>query len=97
VINKVAFESLFKAGEFDFYFDHKASNWFLQRLRFPGRAQSGKWKQSGEVKPIDPQLAPRHFVLQSRSSPFDQRRHALEALGMLFDFRIGFSQPGAVT
>ncbi len=78
--NNVAFEA-FKAGEFDFYFDHKASNW-SNAYDFP--AVRNREVEKREVKHQIPSSTQALFF-NTRRSPFDQRSMR-EALGMLFDF-----------
>lgn len=78
--NNVAFEA-FKAGEFDFYFDHKASNW-SNAYDFP--AVRNRQVEKREVKHQIPSSTQALFF-NTRRSPFDQRSMR-EALGMLFDF-----------
>ncbi|MBQ0778315.1 MAG: ABC transporter substrate-binding protein, partial [Pseudomonas sp.] len=78
--NNVAFEA-FKAGEFDFYFDHKASNW-ANAYDFPAVRDGEVDKR--EVKHQIPSATQAMFF-NTRRTPFDQRSMR-EALGMLFDF-----------
>ena len=78
--NNVAFEA-FKAGEFDIYFDHKASNW-ANAYDFPAA-------RSGEVLKRDIHhdipSSTQALFFNTRRAPFDQRPMR-QALGMLFDF-----------
>ncbi len=78
--NNVAFEA-FKAGEFDFYFDHKASNW-ANAYDFPAVRDGEVDKR--EVKHQIPSATQAMFF-NTRRTPFDQRSMR-EALGMMFDF-----------
>ncbi|MGH1449157.1 MAG: extracellular solute-binding protein [Pseudomonadaceae bacterium] len=78
--NNVAFEA-FKAGEFDIYFDHKASNW-ANAYDFPAVRNGAVLKRaiSHEIP-----SATQALFFNSRRTPFDQR-NVRQALGMLFDF-----------
>lgn len=78
--NSIAFEA-FKAGEFDFYFDHKASNW-ANAYDFP--AVRNRQVEKREVKHQIPSSTQALFF-NTRRTPFEQRSMR-EALGMLFDF-----------
>ena len=78
--NNVAFEA-FKAGEFDIYLDHKASNW-ANAYDFPAVTSGAVVKRA-----IDHQIpsSTQGLFFNTRRAPFDQ--HAVrQALGMLFDF-----------
>lgn len=78
--NNVAFEA-FKAGEFDIYLDHKASNW-ANAYDFPAVHSGAVLKRA-----IEHQIpsSTQGLFFNTRRSPFDDRR-VREALGMLFDF-----------
>lgn len=78
--NNVAFEA-FKAGEFDIYFDHKASNW-ANAYDFPA-VRSGAVLQRAIPHQIPSSTQALFF--NTRRAPFDDRR-VREALGLLFDF-----------
>lgn len=78
--NNVAFEA-FKAGEFDIYFDHKASNW-SNAYDFP--AVRNRQVDKREISHQIPS-ATQALFFNTRRAPFDQRGMR-EALGMLFDF-----------
>lgn len=78
--NNVAFEA-FKAGEFDIYFDHKASNW-ANAYDFPA-VRNGEVLQ--RAIPHDIPSSTQALFFNTRRSPFDDRK-VREALGMLFDF-----------
>ena len=78
--NNVAFEA-FKAGEFDIYFDHKASNW-ANAYDFPAVRNGAVLKRA---IPHSIPSATQALFFNSRRSPFDQRG-VRKALGMLFDF-----------
>ena len=78
--NNVAFEA-FKAGEFDIYLDHKASNW-ANAYDFPAVA-SGAVQQRAIKHEIP--ASTQGLFFNTRRSPFDQRQ-VRQALGMLFDF-----------
>lgn len=78
--NNVAFEA-FKAGEFDIYLDHKASNW-ANAYDFPAVTSGAVIKRAIEHEiPASTQA----LFFNTRRSPFDQRL-VRQALGMLFDF-----------
>ena len=78
--NNVAFEA-FKAGEFDIYLDHKASNW-ANAYDFPAVTSGAVVKRA-----IDHQIpsSTQGLFFNTRRTPFDQRA-VRQALGMLFDF-----------
>ena len=78
--NNVAFEA-FKAGEFDIYLDHKASNW-ANAYDFPAVTSGAVVKRA-----IDHQIpsSTQGLFFNTRRAPFDQRA-VRQALGMLFDF-----------
>ncbi|MFN3579532.1 MAG: extracellular solute-binding protein [Pseudomonas sp.] len=78
--NNVAFEA-FKAGEFDIYFDHKASNW-SNAYDFPA-ARNGQVLKRAIPHQIP--SATQALFFNTRRGPFDQRPMR-QALGMLFDF-----------
>ena len=78
--NNVAFEA-FKAGEFDIYLDHKASNW-ANAYDFPA-VTSGAVQQRAIRHQIP--SSTQGLFFNTRRSPFDQRQ-VRQALGMLFDF-----------
>lgn len=78
--NNVAFEA-FKAGEFDIYLDHKASNW-ANAYDFPAVA-SGAVQQRAIKHEIP--ASTQGLFFNTRRTPFDQRQ-VRQALGMLFDF-----------
>ena len=78
--NSVAFEA-FKAGEFDIYFDHKASNW-ANAYDFPA-VHEGKIEQRAIAHDIP--SSTQGLFFNTRRSPFDERK-IRRALGMLFDF-----------
>ncbi|MBL4835399.1 MAG: ABC transporter substrate-binding protein [Pseudomonas sp.] len=78
--NNVAFEA-FKAGEFDIYFDHKASNW-ANAYDFPAVRNGAVLKRA--INHAIPS-ATQALFFNSRRAPFDQR-NVRQALGMLFDF-----------
>ncbi|WP_407925937.1 extracellular solute-binding protein [Halopseudomonas xiamenensis] len=78
--NNVAFEA-FKAGEFDIYLEHKASNW-ANAYDFPAVTSGAVLKRAIEHEiPASTQA----LFFNTRRSPFDQRP-IRQALGMLFDF-----------
>lgn len=78
--NSVAFEA-FKAGEFDMYIDHKASNW-ANAYDFPAVTNGDVLKRaiSHEI-PSSTQA----LFFNTRRRPFDSLE-LRKALGMLFDF-----------
>lgn len=78
--NNVAFEA-FKAGEFDIYFDHKASNW-ANAYEFPAVHRGDVLKRA---IPHEIPSATQALFFNTRRVPFDDRR-VREGLGMLFDF-----------
>ncbi|QJD58550.1 ABC transporter substrate-binding protein [Pseudomonas sp. gcc21] len=78
--NNVAFEA-FKAGEFDIYFDHKASNW-ANAYAFPAVHRGDVLKRAIPHEIPSPTQA---MFFNTRRMPFDDRR-VRQALGMLFDF-----------
>ncbi|TKA90300.1 extracellular solute-binding protein [Halopseudomonas bauzanensis] len=78
--NNVAFEA-FKAGEFDIYLDHKASNW-ANAYDFPAVTSGAVVKRA--IKHEIP-ASTQALFFNTRRSPFDQRL-VRQALGMLFDF-----------
>ncbi|WP_373288212.1 extracellular solute-binding protein [Halopseudomonas pertucinogena] len=78
--NNVAFEA-FKAGEFDVYLDHKASNW-ANAYDFPAVHSGAVLKRA--IKHQIP-ASTQGLFFNTRRSPFDQRP-VRQALGMLFDF-----------
>ncbi|PRB81449.1 extracellular solute-binding protein [Pseudomonas sp. MYb185] len=78
--NNIAFEA-FKAGEFDIYLEHKASNW-ANAYDFPAVTSGAVLKRAIEHQiPASTQA----LFFNTRRSPFDQRL-VRQALGMLFDF-----------
>src|SRR5690606_31052291 len=78
--NNVAFEA-FKAGEFDIYLEHKASNW-ANAYDFPAVHSGAVVKRAIEHEiPASTQA----LFFNTRRSPFDQRL-VRKALGMLCDF-----------
>jgi microcin C transport system substrate-binding protein len=78
--NNVAFEA-FKAGEFDIYFDHKASNW-ANAYDFPA-IRSGAVVQRAIPHQIPSSTQALFF--NTRRNPFQERK-VRQALGLLFDF-----------
>lgn len=78
--NNVAFEA-FKAGEFDIYFDHKASNW-ANAYNFPAVHRVEVLKRAIPHEIPSPTQA---LFFNTRRMPFDNRQ-VRQALGMLFDF-----------
>lgn len=78
--NNVAFEA-FKAGLFDFYFDHKASNW-ENAYDFPA-VRNGQVRKRAVPHQIP--SATQALFFNTRRAPFDQRQ-VRQALGMMFDF-----------
>src|SRR5690606_3045226 len=78
--NNVAFEA-FKAGEFDIYLEHKASNW-ANAYDFPAVTSGAVLKRAIQHEiPASTQ----GLFFNTRRAPFD-RREVRQALGMLFDF-----------
>lgn len=78
--NNIAFEA-FKAGQFDIYFDHKASNW-AGAYDFPAIRNGQVIRRSVEHQIPSPTQA---LFFNTRRRPFDQRP-VRQALGLLFDF-----------
>ncbi len=78
--NNIAFEA-FKAGEFDVYLEHKASNW-ANAYDFPAVNSGAIRKRAIEH---DIPASTQALFFNTRRSPFDQRVMR-QALGMLFDF-----------
>lgn len=78
--NNVAFEA-FKAGEFDIYLEHKASNW-ANAYDFPA-VRSGDIRKRAIEHEIP--ASTQALFFNTRRAPFDQRL-IRRALGMLFDF-----------
>ncbi|MEO1820675.1 MULTISPECIES: extracellular solute-binding protein [Pseudomonadaceae] len=78
--NSVAFEA-FKAGEFDIYIDHKASNW-ANAYAFPAVTNGEVIKRAVPHEIPSPTQA---MFFNTRRTPFDSLA-LRKALGMLFDF-----------